>query len=151
MFSSFVRLWAVSCICSVLNSIRLKKEPSFRSSMANTTFLKTTPSTRSFTSSSVSILTNLYVITQNSSCLELLCVSAGAASQRRVCSFLGSMLKINPEERLSISELVNQLQEIAAARNVNPKSPITEVQSALMLYFVLKDHICYRLTANILL
>ena len=39
----------------------------------------------------------------------------------------GSMLKINPEERLSISELVNQLQEVAAARNVNPKSPITEV------------------------
>uniref|UniRef100_A0A674CYB6 Cyclin-G-associated kinase n=1 Tax=Salmo trutta TaxID=8032 RepID=A0A674CYB6_SALTR len=37
-----------------------------------------------------------------------------------------SMLKINPEERLSITELVNQLQEIAAARNVNPKSPITE-------------------------
>ena len=39
----------------------------------------------------------------------------------------GSMLKVNPEERLSITELVNQLQEIAAARNVNPKSPITEV------------------------
>ncbi|XP_065107030.1 cyclin-G-associated kinase isoform X2 [Paramisgurnus dabryanus] len=38
-----------------------------------------------------------------------------------------SMLKINPDERLSISELVNQLQEIAAARNVNPKSPITEL------------------------
>lgn len=37
------------------------------------------------------------------------------------------MLKVNPEERLSITELVNQLQEIAAARNVNPKSPITEV------------------------
>ncbi|XP_030873403.1 cyclin-G-associated kinase-like, partial [Leptonychotes weddellii] len=35
-------------------------------------------------------------------------------------------LKVNPEERLSITELVNQLQEIAAARNVNPKSPITE-------------------------
>ncbi|XP_068166138.1 cyclin-G-associated kinase isoform X1 [Antennarius striatus] len=38
-----------------------------------------------------------------------------------------SMLKINPEERLSITELVNQLQEIAAARNVNSKSPITEL------------------------
>ncbi|KAJ8414125.1 hypothetical protein AAFF_G00067230 [Aldrovandia affinis] len=38
-----------------------------------------------------------------------------------------SMLKINPEERLSITELVNQLQEVAAARNVNPKSPITEL------------------------
>ncbi|KAI4885852.1 hypothetical protein NFI96_030562 [Prochilodus magdalenae] len=37
------------------------------------------------------------------------------------------MLKINPEERLSITELVNQLQEIAAARNVNPKSPVTEL------------------------
>ncbi|NXF06969.1 GAK kinase, partial [Smithornis capensis] len=38
-----------------------------------------------------------------------------------------SMLKVNPEERLTITELVNQLQEIAAARNVNPKSPITEL------------------------
>ncbi|XP_004432258.1 PREDICTED: cyclin-G-associated kinase [Ceratotherium simum simum] len=36
-------------------------------------------------------------------------------------------LKVNPEERLSITELVNQLQEIAAARNVNPKLPITEL------------------------
>lgn len=42
-------------------------------------------------------------------------------------SALGAMLKVNPEERLSITEVVNQLQEIAAARNVNPKSPITEV------------------------
>uniref|UniRef100_A0AAR2IIC8 Cyclin-G-associated kinase n=1 Tax=Pygocentrus nattereri TaxID=42514 RepID=A0AAR2IIC8_PYGNA len=38
-----------------------------------------------------------------------------------------SMLKINPEERLTITELVNQLQEIAAARNCNPKSPVTEL------------------------
>ncbi|XP_030647468.1 cyclin-G-associated kinase isoform X2 [Chanos chanos] len=38
-----------------------------------------------------------------------------------------SMLKVNPDERLTITELVNQLQEIAAARNVNPKSPITEL------------------------
>ncbi|NWW49860.1 GAK kinase, partial [Pedionomus torquatus] len=38
-----------------------------------------------------------------------------------------STLKVNPEERLSITEVVNQLQEIAAARNVNPKSPITEL------------------------
>uniref|UniRef100_A0A8C8EF00 Cyclin-G-associated kinase n=1 Tax=Otus sunia TaxID=257818 RepID=A0A8C8EF00_9STRI len=38
-----------------------------------------------------------------------------------------STLKVNPEERLSITELVNQLQEVAAARNVNPKSPITEL------------------------
>ncbi|XP_030050328.1 cyclin-G-associated kinase [Microcaecilia unicolor] len=38
-----------------------------------------------------------------------------------------SMLKVNPVERLSIMELVNQLQDIAAARNVNPKSPITEL------------------------
>uniref|UniRef100_A0AAY4BT80 Cyclin-G-associated kinase n=1 Tax=Denticeps clupeoides TaxID=299321 RepID=A0AAY4BT80_9TELE len=44
-----------------------------------------------------------------------------------------SMLKINPEERLSINEVVNQLQEIAAARNVNPKSPITEVTLATLL------------------
>lgn len=48
--------------------------------------------------------------------------------REKPCVFVpGSMLKINPEERLSINELVNQLQEIAAARNVNPKSPITEV------------------------
>nr|XP_033772638.1 cyclin-G-associated kinase isoform X2 [Geotrypetes seraphini] len=38
-----------------------------------------------------------------------------------------SMLKVNPLERLTITELVNQLQDIAAARNVNPKSPITEL------------------------
>lgn len=38
------------------------------------------------------------------------------------------MLKVNPEERLSIAEVVRQLQEIAAARNVNPKAPITEVK-----------------------
>lgn len=38
------------------------------------------------------------------------------------------MLKVNPEERLSIAEAVRQLQEIAAARNVNPKAPITEVR-----------------------
>uniref|UniRef100_A0A3B1JA86 Cyclin-G-associated kinase n=1 Tax=Astyanax mexicanus TaxID=7994 RepID=A0A3B1JA86_ASTMX len=56
-----------------------------------------------------------------------------------------SMLKINPEERLSITELVNQLQEIAAARNVNPKSPVTEVtvcvcviMSLLSAYYCLK-------------
>ncbi|KAF0034175.1 hypothetical protein F2P81_014241 [Scophthalmus maximus] len=44
-------------------------------------------------------------------------------------NLIRSMLKVNPEERLSITELVNQLQEIAAARNVNPKSPITELSS----------------------
>ncbi|XP_033870954.3 cyclin-G-associated kinase-like [Acipenser ruthenus] len=38
-----------------------------------------------------------------------------------------SMLKVNPEERLSITEIVNQLQEISAARNLNPRSPITEL------------------------
>uniref|UniRef100_A0AAQ4P5M1 Cyclin-G-associated kinase n=1 Tax=Gasterosteus aculeatus aculeatus TaxID=481459 RepID=A0AAQ4P5M1_GASAC len=75
-------------------------------------------------------------------------------------NLIRSMLKVNPEERLSITELVNQLQEIAAARNVNPKSPITEVgvflrefsaqvgiikrtfvtlsSYALMLYYMLK-------------
>ncbi|XP_063311580.1 cyclin-G-associated kinase isoform X2 [Pelobates fuscus] len=42
-------------------------------------------------------------------------------------SLINSMLKVNPEERLSITEVVSQLQEIAAARNVNPKSPITEL------------------------
>ncbi|NP_001016350.2 cyclin-G-associated kinase [Xenopus tropicalis] len=40
---------------------------------------------------------------------------------------INSMIKVNPEERLSITEVVSQLQEIAAARNVNPKSPITEL------------------------
>lgn len=44
------------------------------------------------------------------------------------------MLKVNPEERLSITELVNQLQEIAAARNVNPKSPITEVGVPMVVF-----------------
>ncbi|XP_023556237.1 cyclin-G-associated kinase isoform X2 [Octodon degus] len=38
-----------------------------------------------------------------------------------------AMLKVNPEERLSIVEAVRQLQEIAAARNVNPKAPIMEL------------------------
>ncbi|XP_073898889.1 cyclin-G-associated kinase isoform X3 [Castor canadensis] len=38
-----------------------------------------------------------------------------------------AMLKVNPEERLSVAEVVRQLQEIAAARNVNPKAPITEL------------------------
>ncbi|NXL51362.1 GAK kinase, partial [Podilymbus podiceps] len=42
-------------------------------------------------------------------------------------NLIRSTLKVNPDERLSITELVNQLQEIAAARNVNPKSPITEL------------------------
>uniref|UniRef100_A0A673HWH4 Cyclin-G-associated kinase n=1 Tax=Sinocyclocheilus rhinocerous TaxID=307959 RepID=A0A673HWH4_9TELE len=45
-----------------------------------------------------------------------------------------SMLKINPDERLSISELVSQLQEIAAARNVNPKSPITECSDTCVFW-----------------
>ncbi|XP_072261115.1 cyclin-G-associated kinase isoform X2 [Pyxicephalus adspersus] len=40
---------------------------------------------------------------------------------------INSMLKVNPEERLSINEVVGQLQEIAIARNINPKSPITEL------------------------
>lgn len=53
---------------------------------------------------------------------------------------LGSMLKVNPEERLSITELVNQLQEIAAARNVNPKSPITEVRMIVFSAVVKKHH-----------
>ncbi|XP_069877736.1 cyclin-G-associated kinase isoform X2 [Dipodomys merriami] len=38
-----------------------------------------------------------------------------------------SMLKVNPEERLSIAEVMRQLQEIATTRNVNPKAPITEL------------------------
>ncbi|XP_069092802.1 cyclin-G-associated kinase [Pleurodeles waltl] len=42
-------------------------------------------------------------------------------------ALIRSMLKVNPDDRLSITEVVNQLQEIAAARNVNPKSPITEL------------------------
>nr|XP_058157910.1 cyclin-G-associated kinase isoform X2 [Dasypus novemcinctus] len=36
-------------------------------------------------------------------------------------------LKVDPRERPSITELVSQLQDIAAARNVNPKLPITEL------------------------
>ncbi|XP_062905278.1 cyclin-G-associated kinase isoform X2 [Mobula hypostoma] len=38
-----------------------------------------------------------------------------------------NMMKINPKERMTITEVVNQLQEIAAARNINLKSPITEL------------------------
>lgn len=49
--------------------------------------------------------------------------------------FVGSTLKVNPDERLSITEVVNQLQEIAAARNVNPKSPITEVNMSHKEYY----------------
>uniref|UniRef100_A0A665WZE3 Cyclin-G-associated kinase n=1 Tax=Echeneis naucrates TaxID=173247 RepID=A0A665WZE3_ECHNA len=55
-----------------------------------------------------------------------------------------SMLKVNPEERLSITELVNQLQEIAAARNVNPKSPITEVGVCATLLAGLFSYHCWR-------
>lgn len=54
--------------------------------------------------------------------------------------FLGSTLKVNPEERLSITELVNQLQEIAAARNVNPKSPITEVKESYERVLLSRSH-----------
>uniref|UniRef100_A0AAY5F4W1 Cyclin-G-associated kinase n=1 Tax=Electrophorus electricus TaxID=8005 RepID=A0AAY5F4W1_ELEEL len=53
-----------------------------------------------------------------------------------------SMLKVNPEERLSITELVNQLQEIAAARNVNPKSPITEVTGLTLSSICLNTQMC---------
>lgn len=42
-------------------------------------------------------------------------------------ALIRSMLNVNPDDRLPITEVVNQLQEIAAARNVNPKSPITEL------------------------
>ncbi|XP_036777287.1 cyclin-G-associated kinase isoform X3 [Manis pentadactyla] len=42
-------------------------------------------------------------------------------------SLIRAALRVNPEERLSITELVNQLQEIAAARNVNPTAPIAEL------------------------
>ncbi|XP_055977480.1 cyclin-G-associated kinase isoform X2 [Sorex fumeus] len=42
-------------------------------------------------------------------------------------SLIRATLRVNPEERLSITELVNQLQDIAAARDVNPRSPVTEL------------------------
>ncbi|XP_048639950.1 cyclin-G-associated kinase isoform X5 [Marmota marmota marmota] len=42
-------------------------------------------------------------------------------------SLIRAMLRVNPEERLSITEVVRQLQEMAAARNLNPKAPITEL------------------------
>lgn len=42
------------------------------------------------------------------------------------------MLQINPEERLSITELVNQLQDMAAARDMNPRAPVTEVGRILV-------------------
>uniref|UniRef100_A0A8C1Q5C5 Cyclin-G-associated kinase n=1 Tax=Cyprinus carpio TaxID=7962 RepID=A0A8C1Q5C5_CYPCA len=53
-----------------------------------------------------------------------------------------SMLKINPDERLTINELISQLQEIAAARNVNPKSPITE--STVVLMSLLSSYYCLK-------
>ncbi|XP_010286439.1 PREDICTED: cyclin-G-associated kinase, partial [Phaethon lepturus] len=61
------------------------------------------------------IVNGKYVMPQNDTCYSVF------------HDLIRSTLKVNPEERLSISELVNQLQEIAAARNVNPKSPITEL------------------------
>ncbi|KAM4812060.1 cyclin-G-associated kinase isoform X2 [Urocitellus parryii] len=42
-------------------------------------------------------------------------------------NLIRAMLRVNPEERLSITEVVRQLQEMAAARNLNPKAPITEL------------------------
>ncbi|XP_027023979.2 cyclin-G-associated kinase isoform X3 [Tachysurus fulvidraco] len=63
----------------------------------------------------LSIVNGKYSIPENENCYTVF------------HQLIRSMLKVNPEERLSISELVNQLQEIAAARNVNPKSPITEL------------------------
>ncbi|XP_078471273.1 cyclin-G-associated kinase-like isoform X2 [Lampetra fluviatilis] len=38
-----------------------------------------------------------------------------------------SMLKVHPDERPGIAEVIAQLQEIATARAVNPKLPITEL------------------------
>ena len=35
----------------------------------------------------------------------------------------GSMLKVDPRERPVIGDVIARLQEIAAARNVNPKAP----------------------------
>ena len=64
-----------------------------------------------------------------------------AALRMSSASAIGAMLKVNPEERLSVTELVNQLQEIAAARNVNPKSPITEVGFHVLLGMML---CCFR-------
>lgn len=58
------------------------------------------------------------------------------------------MLKVNPEERLSITELVNQLQEIAAARNVNPKSPITEVGRCRSEKHLLDIHLEFAVTVE---
>lgn len=64
------------------------------------------------------------------------CFPANPTAVNNTCFIMssGSTLKVNPEERLSITELVNQLQEIAAARNVNPKSPITEVRLSILFW-----------------
>uniref|UniRef100_A0A4W3HF09 Cyclin-G-associated kinase n=1 Tax=Callorhinchus milii TaxID=7868 RepID=A0A4W3HF09_CALMI len=49
-------------------------------------------------------------------------------------------MKINPEERLTITEVVNQLQEIAAARNINPKSPVTEVGNFALFFSLANEN-----------
>ncbi|XP_054564782.1 cyclin-G-associated kinase [Eptesicus fuscus] len=55
------------------------------------------------------------------------CIPADDTRYSVFHGLIRATLKVNPEERLSITELVNQLQEIAAARSVNPKAPITEL------------------------
>ncbi|CAK6433374.1 unnamed protein product [Pipistrellus nathusii] len=55
------------------------------------------------------------------------CIPADDTRYSVFHGLIRATLKVNPEERLSITELVNQLQEIAAARGVNPKAPITEL------------------------
>ncbi len=39
--------------------------------------------------------------------------------------YLGGMFKVDPRERPNINEIIERLQEIAVARNVNLKAPLT--------------------------
>lgn len=108
-----------SSTCCVLNCIRSRRERSCKLSMGNTPSRRMTPSTLCITTS--------YVRASVYAAHSYITLSSSSSHFLPLCCFSGSMLKVNPEERLSITELVNQLQEVAAARNVNPKSPITEV------------------------
>lgn len=115
-----------SFTCCVLNSTHSRRGQNYKSSMGNTPSLKMMSSTPCITTSYVRIIRLSFRQFLSSCHFIYPSVLTSCTPHFSYCP-LGSMLKVNPEERLSITELVNQLQEIAAARNVNPKSPITEV------------------------
>lgn len=83
----FSRLWAASCTCSVLSSTHLKREPNSRQLTANTAFLRMTPTTQSFTNSSVSILQELNYIPsyQNLSYIISFCLLCICCVSKALC------------------------------------------------------------------